>query len=271
MTNKPEHLSKKEKRLKRQELARRKNFLTWFLVVGISFIIITGAFFLAWKFTDSTSSLDEVKTEAQWENSKGGGEEAPAQLVEYSDFQCPACRAWSAELDNLLDQFGDDLNITYRHYPLGYLHSRTAALAAEAAGRQGAFWPMHDWLFENQTEWSRLNIEEFNNLVSAQAEELELDVEQFKTDLNADLLREKIRSDYDSGRQAGVRSTPTFFLNGQAVKLTEFSDLRNAIQEVVTDFSSSTEEGDVDLSEEEVEVDLTTGEGESIPVEIEYE
>lgn len=86
-----------------------------------------------------------------------GPSEARVVLVEYSDFQCPACAQFSPYLKEILQEHGTQIRLEYRHYPLINTHPYAipAAIAAEAAGVQGKFWEMHDKLFENQNAWSR--------------------------------------------------------------------------------------------------------------------
>jgi len=87
-----------------------------------------------------------------------GNPDAQVVLIEYSDFQCPACRAYIPIITSLIEQFPDDLVVVYRHFPLQSVHAnaRAAAEASEAAAKQGKFWEFHDILFDKQTEWSRL-------------------------------------------------------------------------------------------------------------------
>jgi protein-disulfide isomerase len=77
-------------------------------------------------------------------------------LIEYSDFQCPACGFYFPLLKKLEEEFGENIAIVYRHFPLSSVHpnAKFAAYAAEAAGKQGKFWEMHDLIFTNQSEWS---------------------------------------------------------------------------------------------------------------------
>lgn len=143
---------------------------------------------------------------------------ASATLVEYSDFQCPACGAYHELVSQLKDDLGDRLNIVYRHFPLRNIHpnAQLAAQAAQAAALQGKFWQMHDKLFENQLAWSEL--EDPTDSFKAYATELELDIDQFTTDLTSKAVEDRVNRDYASAIRFGINSTPTFFLNG--VKMT---------------------------------------------------
>ncbi len=137
-------------------------------------------------------------------------------LVEYSDFQCPACASYYPVIKRLVTDFGDRLTFVYRHFPLSqHLQARLAARAAEAAGRQNKFWEMHDLLFTGQNNWADAGGAE--DIMLGYAEELGLDMEQFRRDLNDDVLTERVRRDTRSGEAAGINSTPTFFLNGRQI------------------------------------------------------
>ncbi|MBI2990104.1 MAG: thioredoxin domain-containing protein [Candidatus Magasanikbacteria bacterium] len=146
-----------------------------------------------------------------------GNQQAPAVLVEYSDFQCPACAATYPLLKRLSEELPDTLYLVYRHFPLKQIHpnAQPAAEAAEAAAKQGKFWEMHDSLFNTQTDWTGLNNPEefFINLASS----LGLDLETFKTDLRSKETQNRVDRDYKSGIASGIPGTPTFFLNGTRI------------------------------------------------------
>ncbi|MEK7590144.1 MAG: thioredoxin domain-containing protein [Patescibacteria group bacterium] len=156
---------------------------------------------------DAVSATDWMK----------GGKEAKIILVEYSDFQCPACAAYYPFVKQLTQDFGDKLQIVYRHFPLRQIHKNAdaSAYAAEAAGRQGKFWEMHDMIFDNQSEWAnKYSVEEtFVNYATA----LGLDIEKFKSDIDSKEVKDKVENDYLSGIRSNVNATPTFFLNGKKI------------------------------------------------------
>lgn len=159
-----------------------------------------------------------------------GAENAAITIVEYSDFQCPFCAQAAPVVDRIVNEYPDDVRVVYRHYPLRQIHAQAqfAAEAAEAAGRQGKFWEMHDLLFENMDAWSgasaRTAFESF-------AEQLGLDEEQFKTDMNDRAITQKVNNDYASGVAAGVQGTPTFFMNGVRLNANGYQGFVDAIEE----------------------------------------
>lgn len=147
-----------------------------------------------------------------------GSREAKVTLVEYSDYQCPACALYAPLVEQLAKDFSEDLLIVYRHFPLRSIHpnAQLAAQAGEAAALQGKFWEMSKSLFDNQAAWAG----EANprSLFEGYARELGLDVARFLADLESKAVKAKVDGDYDSGLASRVNSTPTFFLNDQVIE-----------------------------------------------------
>jgi protein-disulfide isomerase len=139
-----------------------------------------------------------------------GGADAPVTLVEYGDFECPYCGDAAPVIRKLQDHFGDDLRYVFRHLPLTDVHpgAQLAAEAAEAAGAQGAFWPMHDLLLEDQDDVSVSDL-------YRRASELGLDLDRFSEDLRHRRHAPRIARDVQSADASGVSGTPTFFVNGR--------------------------------------------------------
>ncbi len=138
-------------------------------------------------------------------------------LVEYSDFQCPACRAYAPIVKELTTTYKDKMLFVYRYFPLYQIHlnAKITAQAAEAAGNQGKFWEMHDLLFTNQDDWSSKSPSNIEVVLAQYAGQIGLDVEKFKADLNSVATKDRVAVDLASGLKAQVGGTPTFFLNGR--------------------------------------------------------
>jgi Na+/H+ antiporter NhaA len=138
-----------------------------------------------------------------------GSDDAPVTLVEYGDFECPYCGQAEPIVRELLNDFGHDVRYVFRHLPLSdvHPHAELAAEAAEAADDQGAFWPMHDLLFEHQDALEPKNLMSY-------AEELGLDVDRFTEALRRHEHAGRVASDVDDADMSGVSGTPTFFVNG---------------------------------------------------------
>jgi protein-disulfide isomerase len=138
-----------------------------------------------------------------------GRADAPLQLVEYGDFQCPYCGEAYWDVEAIQEDLGDELAFVFREFPLTQAHqyALAAATAAEAADRQGRFWAMHDRLFEHQQQ---LAPEDLRDHAAA----LALDLAQFATDFRSDAVARRIEADLRSGTASGVPGTPAFFVNG---------------------------------------------------------
>ena len=136
--------------------------------------------------------------------------DAPVTLVEYGDFQCPHCRAAHFYLKNVLATMGNDLRFVFRHMPLTQIHpmAQLAAEAAEAAGAQGEFWPMHDSIYENQDLLSPA-------LLTRLGQRLGLGMERFTDDVEAHRFLPKVKEDFMSAVRSGAAGTPSFFINGE--------------------------------------------------------
>ena len=154
-------------------------------------------------------------TEDDWSK---GPEDALLTILEYSDFQCPACVGFYDELNKLMEKYPDDIRLVFRHLPLESLHPNSilAAQAAEAAGLQGKFWEMYDALFSQQSSWATLTSEEFTSWLENEAATLGLDVDQFMADLTSEAIVTKIQQQMDYNfNTIGLSATPTILLNGR--------------------------------------------------------
>ncbi len=119
-------------------------------------------------------------------------------------------------LEQLQEAYGDDMQFVYRHFPLTGIHDKAtlSSLAAEAAGKQGAFWEFHDLLFERQQSWSGFSPEQAKEMFANFAAELGLDRDQFLSDMDDPALQQKVDDAETAAADAGLRGTPTVFING---------------------------------------------------------
>jgi len=141
-----------------------------------------------------------------------GPEDAPITIVEFGDFQCPFCRRWHDEVyEPLLASYPGQIRVVYRHLPLTSIHpdAFSAAEAAMCAGEQDAFWQYHEKLFSSETLGSEV--------YTQYAQELGLDMTTFEACMTDHKYQEAIQKDSDFAIGLGVRSTPTFFINGLAI------------------------------------------------------
>jgi protein-disulfide isomerase len=139
-----------------------------------------------------------------------GPERAQLELVMFGDFQCPYCAAAFPIIRRIRDQLAARLLFAFRHFPLRDIHpdAERAAEAAEAAAAQGAFWQMHDRMYESGGALSREDLIGY-------ASELGLDSERVGTELDSETHRPRVQRDVDSGTSSGVTGTPGFFVGGR--------------------------------------------------------
>jgi protein-disulfide isomerase len=145
-----------------------------------------------------------------------GNPDAGITLTVYADFQCPACLTETEVISRAWPQISDKVKLVFRHYPLDtHQHAFLAARYAEAAGRQGKFWEMHDALYGSQASWSVAGdpTEMFDSFATA----LDLDMTQLKADIELTEVTNKILADQRGGTRAGVRATPSLYFNGRLV------------------------------------------------------
>lgn len=156
-----------------------------------------------------------------------GKKDAPTYLVEFSDFQCPACLAYKPAVDTIVKTYGEKILFGYRHFPLTqHPYGEKAAIAAEAANEQGKFWEMYEYLFAHQETLS-------DETVLAGAKEMKLDIAKFQQALASDKIKSKIARDVNVGKRLGVNATPTFFLNGKKLVAASPSDITKAVDEAI--------------------------------------
>ncbi len=174
-----------------------------------------------------TSSVNEAVDHIRGPNT------AKATLVEYSDFQCPACGQYEPLVREVANSFPNDLRVVYRHFPLTELHPNAmpAAIASEAASKQGKFWEMHDLLFDRQSQWSEATSTEA--LFTEFAVSLGLNKETFVADLTANETLDRVGVDMASGNAAGINATPTFYLNGVQIQAQSLEAMKAAVQKVL--------------------------------------
>lgn len=142
--------------------------------------------------------------------------ETKVEIVKYSDYQCPACKYYVSIEEQLKAEFGDNISITTKHFPLNmHEYAQLASRAAEAARAQGKYQEMHDMIFAGQEQWSRGNAE---SMFIGYAKSLDLDMEKFRADLNSADMQRIVMADKRQGMRLDVNSTPTFYINGNKVE-----------------------------------------------------
>lgn len=200
-----------------QRKQRNARIARWFgIVLGTAAVVGL----LVWIGTQqdaakSGRTLETPISSADWTK---GNPEAKVTIVEYSDFQCPSCAAFYPMAKELMAEYSDRVYFAYRHFPISNKHplADDAAYAAEAAGKQGKFYEMHDLLFERQNDWTRLS--DPTETFASYANEIGLDVNQYTTDVASDEAVNAVSDDYFGGLRSQVMGTPTFYINDVALE-----------------------------------------------------
>ena len=196
-------------------------------IIVATILILVGAVFFFSKMDSSSSSDSNSSTPVSQENQKllevvsddyiKGNKDASVTIVEYLDFECEACGAYYPLVKQLAEEFKNDVRFVNRYFPLpGHKNGLPAALAVEAAGKQGKYWEMHNILFDNQKTWGEKQSPD-PSIFEGYAKQIGLNMEQFKKDVSSNEVKERVNRDKNSGTKLGVSGTPTFFLNGEKI------------------------------------------------------
>ncbi len=172
--------------------------------------------------TASPSTIDQSSFEKA--EHRRGNPNALVTVVEFADFQCPACGFAFTQFEKLVPEYKDRVEFVFMHYPLSGLHpfAYKAAEAVECASEQGKFWEMHDLMFAGQ---DKLQVSDLKGY----ALELGLDVSQFGQCLDSGKYSSKVAVDQSIGNSLGVSSTPTFFVNGEKYNNLTYEQWKNVL------------------------------------------
>lgn len=142
-----------------------------------------------------------------------GPVDAPVQIIEFSDFECPFCQQSYSAIRTLALRYPDKVRVVYRHFPVASIHPNAvaAAEAAQCAAAQGKFWPFHDRLFQNQSAMEKIDLIRY-------ASQVGLNDQQFLTCIETREQQAIVAEDLADGVRLGVRGTPTWFINGEKVE-----------------------------------------------------
>lgn len=183
-------------------------------LVGTVLLVVGVVWFLSRSTTPQ--AVDPASLVPENAHRKGKAD-AKVTIVEFSDFQCPACRAVQPLVKSVADKYPDQVSVVYRHFPLTiHPYAPLAAQAAEVAGEQNKFWEYHDILFERQPEWSELkSTEEVKQKFADYAQELGIDKASFLERIDTDYIKQLVTRDVTAGGSLRIQSTPTLYVNGQ--------------------------------------------------------
>lgn len=176
--------------------------------------------------SESAVAQASVREDSHVLNDAGDG---AVTVVEFLDFECEACGAFYPVVEDLRAEFDGQVTFVMRYFPLpGHFNSKNAAVAVEAAAQQGQLEAMYQRMFETQAEWGEQQVSHAP-LFREFAAELGLDLEMYDAAVADPATLARVESDFADGRELGVQSTPTFFVDDEQVHLTSFDDLRAAI------------------------------------------
>jgi protein-disulfide isomerase len=214
-----------------------QRIITWgsfVLIVGLIIWGLIAAANKAEREQAGVAPVDEI-TSSDWVK---GATSSLATLVEYSDFECPACATYFPLVEQLLLEKEGKVKFVYRHFPLQqHLAAIPAAMAAEAAGDQGKFWEMYTMIFETQSEWAGTG--DAKAVFAGYAEKIGLDMAKYAVDVESEENREKVNADLKSGLKAGVNSTPTFYLNGVKISPRTYEEFKDLIDKAAQPTTNS--------------------------------
>lgn len=170
------------------------------------FVLISGV-----KFMKGQNSIWGALTQIPYTK---GYPQATVKIIEYMDFQCPACANGARLLENFIKNNPNKFYLEVRYYPLEmHFHAMRAARYAECAGRQGKFWPMHDLLFKEQSSWAPLLNAE--SVFGQMSQTIRLDPQKLDQCLADPTVNHRILKDKEKGKAQEVKSTPTYFVNNK--------------------------------------------------------
>lgn len=212
-----------------------KQELKILIAIGVGVLVIGGGALLFFKGNSASNpgGGNQPAPESLLIHDTDHIQKAPNQkhtLVEFGDYQCPACSVANPIINKALAAHKDSVTFVFRHFPLSqHPNAIPAGLAAEAAGRQGKFWEMHDLLYEKQSEWAEKS--NAQGIFLGFAKDLNLDADKFKSALADSKLRDKILADQADGNRLAINATPTLYLDGQKVEFRTLQDLKDQLSE----------------------------------------
>lgn len=189
-----------------------------FVAIVIACLIGLFGIFAITNKKDSKDGSSKSNTTVQPSNHVIGENKKGVTLVEYGDYQCPACGAYFPLVKQVTEKYKQDIRFQFRNFPLQSIHpnARASARAAEAAAKQNKFWEMHDALYQQQKSWESSN--SVNTIFEDYARQLNLDIPKYKADFASSEVNDIITADQKEGTKLGVNSTPTFFLQGKKIE-----------------------------------------------------
>lgn len=205
----------------------------WIIFVAVCVVVLGGLIFLQRSNQLDVSSIDETRIIAASDKNGNIGDHVfgtttgKATLIEYGDFQCPACKSAYPNVKELTEKYKDKLTFIFRNLPLTTLHpnARAGAAAAEAAGLHDKYWEMHNMLYEQQDNWSSSTAEKRTSYFEGYAQSVGIkNVDTFKSDMDSKRVASKINFDLALAKKINANATPTILLNNKKIESDIWSD-----------------------------------------------
>lgn len=195
---------------------------TKWIVFAVAVVVIFGGIIWANKSTEKpfTGDANKVISEGPIADHTEGSKENKVLVIEYGDYQCPACGSMYQPMKDMVSKYGSKITFVFRNFPLTNIHPNAlaAATAAEAAGLQGKYFEYHNLLYENQDAWKDVTLTKREETFVNYAKMLGLDENKFKADLKSKDVSDKIARDRSTGTNSfKVDSTPTFIIDGEKI------------------------------------------------------
>lgn len=211
-------------------------------LIGLIILLIVGVVVgVAWYKQSSAPTPAEAQVRA--DSHMDGPADAKVTLVEFGDYQCPACGQAEPVIEQIRKDYADkSFRFVFRHFPLSiHPNAPVAAEAAEAAAAQGKFWEMHALLYQNQSSWSEASdpVGQFTQYAKQVGV---ADIAQFEREVKGASYATRIRADQKDGNSLSVQVTPTFFLNGQKLEgVQAYDDLKQKIDSLLEQAGSASQ------------------------------
>jgi protein-disulfide isomerase len=205
-------------------MSRESKILTAVVAVAVAGLI--ALFMWGNRGTPSGSAVPNAQKLVQASSHKTGN--GSVTVVEFGDYQCPACEAAYPTTKQMLTDYAGKITFVFRNYPLSqHKNAKVAAEAAEAAAAQGKFWEMHDKLYDVQNAWA--NLPDPTDTFASYAAELGLNAAKLKSDIQSNAYDSVIQADQNDGNDVSVQGTPTFFVNGVMAADYNYATLKTLI------------------------------------------
>lgn len=203
-------LRRQERRDETESIRRKSRMTKMYVWSGIGIAVIAAVWFVFQAQGGGTTTV------APDNDPFVGGANASVVVTEYSDFQCPACKAAQPVVKQVIDAYGDKIKFVYSNFPLSiHQNSQQSARAGECAFDQGKFWEYHDKLFDEQENWS--NLSDPKETFVGYARDLGLNEATFISCYDGTDAKNRVEHDLQEGNAAHINSTPTFVINGQKI------------------------------------------------------